>query len=239
MLNKVQPPSRRTRLWAIVLTPILAIGALTATAVPANAAPVFQPEVASTHSLTGVAATVQDKPAESTVDVSYAPECLEVVESGVSELTNEDCKLTTTTSVSETFAVTADDINADSDLTAAQQQQLQSAVAIEGVTGRQYSQFVTGVAYTRTHNGRFYFDGSSVWVTTPQAGYQGSHSCFTNYAIGISIQGTECSESGGGTWRTLRDTWIVGFGDVGAYSVTMACTVYTDGSIAGPGATIG
>lgn len=38
MTNKMQPPSRRTRLWAVLLTPILAFGALTATAVPANAA---------------------------------------------------------------------------------------------------------------------------------------------------------------------------------------------------------
>lgn len=35
MLNRMQPPGRRTRLWAIVLTPIVAFGALAA--VPANA----------------------------------------------------------------------------------------------------------------------------------------------------------------------------------------------------------
>ena len=37
MIHEICPPSRRTRLWAILLTLIVAFGALTATAVPANA----------------------------------------------------------------------------------------------------------------------------------------------------------------------------------------------------------
>jgi hypothetical protein len=106
--------------------------------------------------------------------------------------------------------------------------------------GKRYSQFTTGAAYTRTHNGKFYYNGDRVWVTQTVSGLKGSHSCFTNYTVGLSITGTGCSDTGGTTWRTLRDTWTVGWSPSVpfSYSVTMACTVYKNGTIAGPGATL-
>lgn len=56
---KVQLPSRRTRLWAVLLTPIVAFAALTATAAPANATPISPPVIASTQALVADGSQVQ------------------------------------------------------------------------------------------------------------------------------------------------------------------------------------
>lgn len=183
--------------------------------------------------------SVIDRAAASTVDITNAPECLELVEAGIGGLTPADCELTTETSVGDTFAVTAATVESDKSLTSVQRSQLLDSMGTVAVTGRHYSQFTIGGAYSRTHNGTFYFNGSRAWVTVSYAGLAGSHACFTDYSIGLTIAGTECSDSGGSNWRTLRDRWTVGWGTVGAYSVTMACTVYANGTIAGPGATVG
>lgn len=145
-------------------------------------------------------------------------------------------KIVTTLGTPQTASV--QQIENDPTLTSAQKTELATLAAAAAVSSNHYSQFTTGGAYTVTHNGTFYYNGSRVWVGSTYLGYTGSHNCFINYAPGISITNIGCSESGGPTQRDMYMQWTVGVGPF-AYGVNMTAKLYTNGTISGFGATVG
>ncbi|KFF59353.1 hypothetical protein JF66_11885 [Cryobacterium sp. MLB-32] len=195
----------------------------------------------------GVAPAHASGVADSQTATSYAPECLAAVASaraadrGVT-VSAELCRVTRGVAVGTAAPVTDRDIAADAALSVAQKTQILAQSRISGITARHWSQFTAGGVYNVTQNGTFYYNGTRVWVTVAYAGFTGSHACFTNYAAGVSISHTSCSESGGTASRTLYDGWSVSAlikGGPISYGNSMTAVVRSNGTITGFGSTVG
>lgn len=158
--------------------------------------------------------------------------------SGESETVELPGGVTVVTTLGEEEVVTAADISADSSLTTAQKSELTALAAAATIKSNHYSQFTTGAAYTVTQNGTFYYDGTRVWVGTTTSGYKGSHSCFINYAAGVSISNIVCSESGTTARRDMYMGWNVNVAVV-TYYYDMTAKLYANGTISGFGGTVG
>lgn len=199
----------------------------------------------ATTAILGVTALPANASESSNSSTYYVADCVRQVASLLasqpsSGASKEDCKVTTGISTGGTFTVTADQIAASPELTAAQKTQMARAAAAGAITGQHWSQFTTGAAYTRTQNGTFYYDGTYAWVTQPQNGFVGSQQCFTSYSVGFNLTGTSCSDSGTPTERYLYSGWDVNpNGTSIVYNVSMQATVYANGNISGFGATVG
>lgn len=173
------------------------------------------------------------------------PECVTQVKAAIAEgtangATVKDCVVTTALDLSDSYVVTPAEIQSSTSLTDSEKSTLVVAAAAGAIIGKHWSQYTTGVAYTRTHNGTFYYNGSRVWVTTTYLGYKGSHNCFTNYSVGFNITGGSCNESGSTTSRALYSNWDVNpNGTFIHYNVSMTATVKYNGTISGYGATVG
>lgn len=185
-------------------------------------------------------ANAEEAEPSSATTSSYAPDCVAQIEAlPESGLSKEDCKVTSTLKVEDSFVATAADIAASA-LSDADKAEILNRRARGAITAKHWSQFTTGAAYTRTHNGTFYYDGSRVWVTTQTSGYTGSHQCFTNYSVGFNLTGTACNESGSASARNLYSAWDVNpNGTPVVYNVSMTATVKANGTISGYGATVG
>ena len=147
---------------------------------------------------------------------------------------------TMTLEVGPAEQVTAADIAADSSLTAAQQEELLEASAVAAVSSSHWSQFSSGITYTNTQNGTFYWNGSRVWVTQSYGGYTGTHRCFNNYTVtGWQIQNIEKSDSGSTTQRVLYCGWSVVQPTLITTGWSMTAYVNANGTVAGAGATKG
>lgn len=109
-----------------------------------------------------------------------------------------------TVEVSEAELVTESDIRSDPNLTSTQRTELLGQVSARATTSAHWSQFQTGIAYTQTQNGIFYWNGSRVWVTQTYGGYTGSHRCFNNYSVAPwSVSNIGTSDSGSTSVRNL------------------------------------
>jgi hypothetical protein len=166
-----------------------------------------------------------------------AEECLAAVavaRSQGAEVAGIDCTITTVSTTTEAEVVTADQLRAETGLSAADKSSLLDAAARATIYSKHFSWFTTGGAYTVTHDGTFYYDGTRAWVTVPYSGYTGFHNCFTNYAAGLSIANEACTDTGGTSSRTLyfqwRVTWIVPPYTGLSYSVSNTGYVYADGT---------
>lgn len=173
---------------------------------------------------------------------TYVQECVDQVRplqaSGdVEGLTVEDCAVETTTTAGEPYVVSLEEARA-ADLPAEEKDRLVAAAAAQTVTGRRYSQFTNGAAYSRTQNGTWYFDGTHWWVTQARYGFTGSHSCFTNYAVTVTVGGVSCSDIGTETERYVEDQYQVTAGIL-TYVYSMKATLFADGNISDVGATTG
>ncbi|QNE34598.1 hypothetical protein [Leifsonia shinshuensis] len=86
---------------------------------------------------------------------SYAPDCLAEIEAhpeaGLSE---KDCLVTRTLQVDDSFVATEADISASA-LSSEDKAVILNRRTRGAVTAKHWSQFTTGTAYTRTHNGTF------------------------------------------------------------------------------------
>jgi hypothetical protein len=152
------------------------------------------------------------------------------------------CATTTTLEVGPAKNVSAAAIQSDTSLSATQKAEMKTAAAAAAIRSKHWSQFTTGGLYTATHNGTFYYDGTRVWVTVTTSGYKGSHNCFSNYNVGVDLTQNACNESGGSSSRNLYDSWHVAWviqGSPVGYDVSMTATVKANGTISGPGATVG
>lgn len=175
-------------------------------------------------------------------ETTYVQECVDQVQSVQSSgeaggLTVEDCAVKTTTTAGEPYVVSVEEARA-ADLPAEEKDRLVAAAAAQAVTGRHYSQFTNGAAYSRTQNGTWYFDGTYSWVTQARYGFTGSHSCFTDYAVNVTVTGVSCSDTGTETERYVEDQYQVTVGIV-TYGYSMKATLFADGNISGFGATTG
>lgn len=155
----------------------------------------------------------------------------------------DQCSYTTGVSLGTPTTVTKADVVADEGLTDTQKAEILASAADKGrfaISSNRWSQFTTGVAYTQTQNGVFYYDGSRVWVTQNISGRQGSHTCFTNYVItGWGISNINKSDTGSSAARTLYCGWNVNQPAWVTTSWSMTATVRPNGTISGAGATIG
>ncbi len=149
--------------------------------------------------------------------------------------------LETTLSLGQPDVVSTRDITDDESLSAKQKSELLQASTRGTVRSNHWSQFVTGIAYTNTQDGTFYYDGSRVWVTQTYAGKKGSHRCFSNYVISpYAITNISKSDSGSTTSRSLKCSWNVkqaGLPIVTSWSMT--AVVSKAGGISGGGSSVG
>lgn len=130
-------------------------------------------------------------------------------EAGISDASAQ-CTVTVGASVSESKPVTAATIAADASLSTAEKAELQYLVASSTVRSKSYSNFITGLSYTVTQNGTFYYNGSRVWVTQTYLGSTGSQFCVANYAVPPwSVSGFSKSDTGSTTVRTVRCSFNV------------------------------
>lgn len=214
----------RARKWAAAAAlSLFVVGSVLGTSA-ANAAP-----------LGSEFAVSQDSVAEAPLASRGELVTLRPGESKTVELAN-GTEVTTVLGQPETVSVAQ--IKADPGLSTTAKQSLVAAAAAATIRSNHYSQFVTGGAYTVTQNGTFYYDGTRVWVGTSYAGKKGTHRCFLNYAYGVSIANTECSESGTTGRRDMYYSWNVGVGPA-AYHQAMTAKLYANGTISGFGATVG
>lgn len=160
------------------------------------------------------------------------------VRPGQSETVVIDDETTMTIRVGEAEVARVADIQNDRTLSRNERAELLLAAPFATVRSARWSQFTTGAAYTQTQNGKFYWNGSRVWVTQSYSGYRGEQRCFTNYAItGWAIHGTSISDTGGSSARNLYCGWNVTQPAWFTHYVSMTATVYSNGSISGFGST--
>lgn len=120
------------------------------------------------------------------------------------------CTITVGASVSESKVVSAATIAADTSLSAAEKAELSYIAASSTVRSKTYSNFITGLSYTVTQSGVFYYNGSRVWVTQTYLGSTGSQNCVANYAVPPwSVSGFSKSDTGSTTVRTVRCSFNV------------------------------
>ena len=141
-------------------------------------------------------------------------ECLAAVkkatESGAAGLSQDMCTAVVTTTAGPTTPVTASALNAAKPaLSKSQFASLSAAAAAGAVRSKPYSQSIKQVTDQETQRGTFYYDGSHAWVTVTYRGFNGTHSCNVDYAIGYSITNTSCSDSGSTSSRKLQMNWDV------------------------------
>lgn len=178
------------------------------------------------------AAEVADQLPSSATAVVYAPDCV----AKVSAADREQCKLTTTMSLSQERDVSIAEIQADTTLSASDKESLLAAAGIMAISSKNYSQFTTGGLYTVTHGGKFYYNGTRAWVGTSYSGYTGSHKCVINYTT-VVITVNSCSESGSTYEREMYMQWTV-FAPGIAYGVDMEVYLRGNGTAAGFGHTL-
>lgn len=178
-----------------------------------------------------------------TVSQSCLQQVVAIEASTGSDVNDQVCQVTTgPLTLGQETTVSVAMAQAATGLSTMQRASLVTAAAAGTVRSKAYSQFTTGGAYTVTHNGRFYYDGSRVWVGTTYRGYRGSHSCFVNYSVASSISKNYCSESGSTTTRYMKYGWTVTLivqGFPVAYGYSMTANLFYNGSASGFGVTTG
>lgn len=120
------------------------------------------------------------------------------------------CTSTVTLSESPEESVTAADLaEAEQSLSATQFTQLKAAAAAGSVKKKNYSQGFNNITDKQSQSGTFYYDGSRAWVTSKYRGYQGTHNCVVNWAVGYVVEEKACSESGSNSQRDLYVRWHI------------------------------
>ncbi len=167
----------------------------------------------------------------------YSPECVSQVQAiSASQSVPADisvCAVTTGTSVGAAVQVSKAAALADPNLSVANRAFVVNATT--AITSKKYSQFTTGIDYTVTQGGTFYYNGSRAWVTVAYSGYTGSHNCGLNYAI-VSVDSFSKSDTGSPTNRAVYCQWMVHrtlFGIGYNYTYGMTVNLSRTGGISG------
>lgn len=141
-------------------------------------------------------------------------ECVAAVSSaqkaGDTSVSLDSCTSTVTVSESpEETATPADLAEAKQSLSATQFAQLKAAAAAGSVKKKNYSQGFNNITDKQSQSGVYYYDGSRAWVTAKYRGYQGTHNCVVNWAVGYVVEEKACSESGSNSQRDLYVRWHI------------------------------
>jgi len=152
-------------------------------------------------------------------------------EAGISDASTQ-CTVTVGASVSESKPVTAATIAADASLSTAEKAELQYIATSSTVRSKSYSNFITGLSYTVTQNGTFYYNGSRVWVTQTYLGRNGSQFCVANYAVPPwSVSNFSKSDTGSTTVRTVRCSFDVNQAGLIVTNRTLVAKPTSSGSV--------
>lgn len=115
------------------------------------------------------------------------------------------CTFRETMTVSAPSLVTPTDIlEVQDSLSAREFGELQTAVNAGTVRSKTFRRTYDNLVVAWSQSGRFYYDGSRVWVRSTYRGYTGYHSCTVDRAIGYVIERKACDESGSTSKRDLR-----------------------------------
>ncbi len=178
----------------IIATGVVAIALVLGSALSANAATTdFATSIRSTETNSACVAAIADGQAR-----------------GVKGLSSDVCTATVITTAGPATPATTFDVKAaQSSLSASDFKALVVAAAAGTVHSKPYSQTINQITDSETQSGTFYYDGARAWVTVTYRGYNGTHSCKVNYAVGYAITNTACSDSGSTTSRKLQMNWNV------------------------------
>jgi hypothetical protein len=153
-----------------------------------------------------------------TTDTNSA--CVQQVEAaqqqGQAGLSVADCTSTITTQSSAASVVTASSLaKAQTAMSASDYASLAAAAATSTVHSKTYSQTIADAYDQVEQQGRFYYNGSRVWISTYD-GYTGTHVCIVDYSIEPLGTATisDCLQSGSTTNRTLQIYWNVTLGPI-------------------------
>ena len=145
--------------------------------------------------------------------------CVQAVEAAQNEgqagLSVAECTSTITTQSSAASVVTASNLaQARATMSASDYASLAAAAATSAVSSKTYSQKVDDGPDQTEQQGRFYYNGSRVWISTYD-GYTGSHVCIVDFDyIPVTTTITNCVDSGSTTNRTLQMYWNVTVGPI-------------------------
>lgn len=163
-----------------------------------------------------MAATTESAPQPTTTVVSTTTNTNEAcaaavtaaIEAGNDAVSTDVCTTTATVVESPPQGVTAADLaQARQGLSRASFSQLEVAAAAGTVKKKSYSQSFNNITDKQSQSGVFYYDGSRAWVTAKYRGYQGTHNCSVNWAVGYVVEQKACSESGSNAQRDLYVRW--------------------------------
>ena len=187
---------------------VVGAGALAASLVAATPAmAVTAASAASTA--TGSSSTIVVSSSTTTNNVCIAA-VTAAQSAGDTSVSLDSCTSTVTLSESPEEVVTADDLaQAKQTLSSAKFAQLQAAAAAGTVKKKNYSQGFNNLTDKQSQSGTFYYDGSRAWVTAKYRGYQGTHHCEVNWAVGYIVEEKACSESGTNAQRDLYVKWHI------------------------------
>jgi hypothetical protein len=125
----------------------------------------------------------------------------------------DDCASKVVVETSAATPVSLADLDAaKSTMSASEYASLTAAVHASAVYSKSYSQTIYAISDQMKQYGTFYYNGSTVWVTSIYSGYKGTHYCTVPYAVGYSISNNACSDSGSTSTRTLTMIWNVAVG---------------------------
>jgi hypothetical protein len=143
-----------------------------------------------------------------------SPECLTGLEAYLAtnpeeSLPAEICEYTVSVEIGEAEALTIEEARAVEGLGVREKAELVAAASAGAVQSKHYSQALTGVAWTTTQSGTFYYDGSRAWISSTYAGRTGTHNCEVNYNVGFDLALQGCTEWGDTTYRGVKQSWNV------------------------------
>jgi hypothetical protein len=125
-------------------------------------------------------------------------ECLSAVSTANAKLTasqqlsTKQCDRNITVSTSSPAVVSAAQVAADPSAPAS----LIAAAAAGTVYAKYFYDSIDQGTDVEVQEGTFYYDGTYSWATTYYRGYTGWHQCWVSYAVGYSIDITQCDDWG-------------------------------------------
>lgn len=139
-------------------------------------------------------------------------DCLDTVNraiaAGKTGVSSDMCSTTSTLTVSEERTVTVDDVASAKDALSTQEYRSLMRAAESGeVRSKDYAQSVNNVVNGVTQYGTFYYDGGRAWVAESYRGYQGSHTCQTQWAVGYVVELKKCVDYGSPDERVVQGVW--------------------------------
>jgi hypothetical protein len=185
----------RRAIFAAATSAVIAL----AMGAPAQAADSPFPKAASLSTTVSTKTVVND---ECVAAVTAA------IAAGDTDVSVDVCTRAVTLSASPARRVTATELaSARDSLSAADYAELSAAVNAGDVRSKAYRQEQINGSDMEVQYGTFYYDGARAWISATYRGVRGSHSCVSNYAVGLAVEKVACSDNGGTYDRKIYATW--------------------------------